>query len=78
MLIPKPSGNSTDVRNRTWPVCPWAEPIGTRGVFTAHAPVPELIAGIGNVRTTPGKEKEFQSERKAEMGTKVVSLCRMC
>lgn len=48
-----PSGSSIDVKNRTWPVCPWAEPMGTRGDFRFIDPVPELTAGITRVRTTP-------------------------
>lgn len=58
-FMSNPSGSSTDVRNRTWPVCPWAEPIGTRGNFRVPATVPELTAGITSVRTTPGTKQKL-------------------
>ena len=56
-FMSKPSGNSIEVRKRTWPVCPWAEPMGTRGDFSVAAPVPELTTGMARVRTTPGEDQ---------------------
>lgn len=52
-FMSNPSGSSMDVRKRTWPVCPWADPIGTRGDFSEAALVPALTAGMANVSTTP-------------------------
>lgn len=52
-FMSNPSGSSMDVRKRTWPVCPWADPIGTRGDFSEAALVPALTAGMASVSTTP-------------------------
>lgn len=63
-----PSGTSMDVRNRTWPVCPWDDPIGTRGDFNEAALVPALTAGSANVSTTPaGKDNEKGQAYQIEM-----------
>lgn len=57
-----------DVRNRTWPVCPWDDPIGTRGDFNEAALVPALTKGSVNVSTTPaGKDNEKCQAYQIEM-----------
>lgn len=44
-------GTSTEVRKRTWPVWPWAEPVGLG--TSLRDEVEAVIFGRGNVRTTP-------------------------
>ena len=50
LVLKAPFGTSTDVKNRTWPVCPCGDPVGP---LFRNTDVLAVIEGRGLVNTTP-------------------------